>query len=54
MAAVVAGALGLAFSLRHDLAYFFGSDEVVDLGDATTVDAASLRTNTEVRVGGTP
>ncbi len=54
MAAVVVGAMALALSLRHDLAYFFSSAPVVDVGDATRVDPATLRTNVQVRVAGTP
>ncbi len=54
MAAVVVGATALALSLRHDIAYFFSARPVVDLGDATEIAPASLETNVEVRVAGTP
>ncbi|MCA9606228.1 MAG: hypothetical protein KC619_11565 [Myxococcales bacterium] len=54
MAAVVVGAMALLLSLRHDLGYFFSSEPVVDLGDVTHVDPATLRTDVEVRVAGTP
>ena len=54
MAFVVVMALGLALSLRRDLGYFFAGSAVRDLGDATTITAASLEPNTQVRVSGTP
>ena len=41
------------FSLRHDIAYFFSAADTVDLGDATEIDPATLRTNQHVRVAGT-
>lgn len=46
-------ALGLAATLRHDVAYFFsGADAPVELGSAATVSPATLRPNTFVRVRG--
>lgn len=54
MALVVALAMGLAVSLRHDLAYFFSSSEVLDLGDASALDRARLESNSHVRISGTP
>ncbi len=54
MALVVVAAMGLVFTLRHDLAYFFASSQVIDLGEATRVDHATLVPNSYVRVRGTP
>jgi hypothetical protein len=54
MALVVVGALGLALSVRHDLAYFFSNAETIDLGDAQTLDASRLEGNTQVSIHGTP
>jgi hypothetical protein len=54
MALVVVGSMGLAVSLRHDLAYFLSNEEVVDLGDAAALDAALLEPNSSVRIQGTP
>jgi hypothetical protein len=54
MAAVVVAALGLAASLRHDLAYFFAPAQAVDLGDVRSIDPAELRPNSFVRLEGIP
>lgn len=54
MAFVVVVALGLAFSVRHDLAYFFSNPETIDLGDARALDASRLEGNTQVSIQGTP
>lgn len=54
MALVVVAASALAFSLRHDVAYFFSSPETVDLGDVRSIDPARLEPNTHVRIQGTP
>lgn len=53
MALVVVASLALIGSLRHDLAYYFATPESVELGDATTLDLATLRPNTHVRIRGT-
>ncbi len=54
MALVVVGAMGLAVSLRHDLAYFLSSPRAIDLGDVSAVDPARLEPNSQVRISGTP
>lgn len=54
MALVVVVALALVASVRSDLAFFFARGAVADLGDVTTVAAASLTPNTMVTVEGTP
>lgn len=54
MALVVVGASTMALSLRHELAFFFSNPETVDLGDVTELDPADLRSNSMVRVAGTP
>ena len=54
MAVVVAAAVSLALSLRADLAYFFGQNEVTLLGSATALDPAQLVPNTYVQVEGSP
>jgi hypothetical protein len=54
MAAVIVAAFGVAFSLRADVGYFFASASAVDLGRASELDPATLRSNTFVRVRGTP
>ena len=54
MAAVVVAASAIALSLRWDIAYFFSSDAMADLGDVMEVDPATLRTNAHVRIAGTP
>lgn len=54
MAAVVALSVGLAASLRFDLAYFFSPSRVTDLGQVTALEPGALRGNTFVRVAGTP
>ena len=54
MALAVAAALGLAWSLRLDAAYFFASSAPVDLGEARSLGAADLETNRYVTVSGTP
>jgi hypothetical protein len=54
MALVVVAAMGLALSLRHDLAYFFSSPETIDLGDVAAIDPAQLEPNSHVRISGTP
>lgn len=54
MALVVVAAMGLAVSLRHDLAYFFSTGQTIDLGDVGSIDPATLEPNTHVRISGTP
>jgi len=54
MALVVVVALALVSTLRSDLAFFFVRGGTTDLGDVTTVTAASLTPNTLVTVEGTP
>lgn len=54
MALVAVAAMALAFAVRHDVAYFFASSEVTDLGDVRELDPAALEGNTTVRVEGTP
>ncbi len=54
MALVVVAAATLAFSLRHDVAYFFASPDKADLGDVRAIDPARLEPNTYVRIQGTP
>jgi hypothetical protein len=54
MAAVVVASLALASSLRYDVAYFFATSTVADLGEATAVDPGALTTNRYVRITGTP
>jgi hypothetical protein len=54
MATVVVASLALATSLRHDLGYFFSRAEVVDLGPVGSVEPATLRPNSYVRIQGTP
>lgn len=54
MALVVVVALALVASVRSDLAFFFVRGAAQDLGDVTTVTAASLTPNTMVTVEGTP
>ncbi len=54
MALTVAASLGLAASLRKDVAYFFADGRVIDLGDVGGVDPAVLQPNTYVRVAGVP
>lgn len=54
MALVVVVALALVASVRSDLAFFFVRGSAQDLGDVTTVTAASLTPNTMVTVEGTP
>lgn len=54
MALVVVVALALVSSVRSDLSFFFARDAIQDLGDVTTVAAASLTPNTMVTVEGTP
>lgn len=54
MALVVAASLALSLSLRHDIAFFFAPSETIDLGDVREIEPAHLRTNTHVRVTGTP
>lgn len=54
MALVAAMAVMLVVTLRTDVAYFFSRPEVQDLGEAATLDPATLLANTQVRVAGTP
>jgi hypothetical protein len=54
MALVMFAASALAFSLRHDVAYFFSRPSTIDLGDVRSVDPARLEPNSQVRVLGTP
>jgi hypothetical protein len=54
MALVVVVAFALVASVRSDLAFFFVRGNALDLGDVTTVTAASLTPNTLVTVEGTP
>ncbi|HBQ16916.1 MAG: hypothetical protein RLO52_22260 [Sandaracinaceae bacterium] len=54
MALVVVGAATLALSLRHEVAFFLSDPETTDLGDVTELDPADLRSNSMVRVAGTP
>ena len=53
MALVVAAAAALAFSLRHDLAYFFSDDATVDLGSAVDLEG-DVGLNRHVTLRGTP
>ena len=54
MAAVVASALGLAFSVRRDVGYFFSDDRARVLGAALAIDPAALESNTYVQLEGSP
>ena len=54
MAAVVAAAMGLAASVRGDLAYFFAAERPTDLGEATAIVPGELTPNSYVRTSGTP
>jgi len=54
MAAVVALALGLASSVRSDMAYALLSDRAQPLGDAIHLDPATLPSNAYVVVRGAP
>lgn len=54
MAAVVVASMALVVAIRHDLAYFFAPARTVDLGDARSLDPATLEPNTYVRIQGTP
>ena len=54
MAAVVVGAMALLTSVRTEIAYFFASDKVQDLGQVTALVPAELTPNRFVRVRGTP
>lgn len=53
MALVVVGSMAVVVGLRHDLAYFFATESTRNLGDAASIDAATLQSNTHVRVQGT-
>lgn len=54
MLGTVLASLALLGAIRADLGYFFAEERAIDLGDATTLDVASLTTNRFVRVVGTP
>jgi len=54
MALVVVMAMGLVFTVRHDLAYWFAPSSTIDLGDVSSVDHGALVPNSHVRVRGTP
>lgn len=54
MALVVVASMAVVVAIRHDLAYFFADPATVDLGDARTVNPASLEPNSYVRISGTP
>ena len=54
MAMVAAMAVTLVVTLRTDVAYFFSRPEVQSLGEAATLNPATLQPNTQVRVLGTP
>ncbi len=54
MALSVVVAIALLVALRSDLAYFFGSSTVADLGEATELEPGTLASNRYVSVRGTP
>lgn len=54
MALSTAAAIGLLLLLRMDLAFSLASSEVVPLGAARDLDAASVASNRVARVSGTP
>ncbi len=54
MGLAVIVAMGLTATLRHDVAYFFSSSTVADVGQAATLAPATLESNSFVNVGGTP
>ena len=54
MALVVVLAATLALSLRHEISFFFSDPQTIELGDVTELDPAELRSNSMVRVEGTP
>ncbi|MBX7196041.1 MAG: hypothetical protein K1X94_28555 [Sandaracinaceae bacterium] len=54
MALAVVVALGLTSALRHDVAYFFASSAVSDVGNAAELAPATLASNSFVQVEGTP
>ena len=53
MALAVVVALGLTSALRHDVAYFFSSATVHEVGDAARLAPATLASNSFVEVEGT-
>lgn len=54
MGLAVVVALGLTAMVRHDVAYFFSSTTVSDVGQAATLAPATLQSNSYVNVAGTP
>lgn len=54
MAACAALAIGMLLTLRADVSYFFAADRPEPVGEAITVDPASLASNTFVTLEGTP
>ncbi len=54
MALAVVVALGLTTALRHDVAYFFASASVTEVGEAARLAPATLSSNSFVDVSGTP
>jgi hypothetical protein len=54
MALAVVVALGITAALRHDVAYFFSGGAVVEVGEAASLAPATLRSNSFIRVSGTP
>jgi hypothetical protein len=54
MAAVVALSLGLASSVRYDIAYALLPDRAQLLGDVVALNPATIRSNAYVMVHGTP
>ncbi len=54
MMGVLAGAVALLATLRHDVAYFAAPRRAVELGDVLSVDPAQLDPQSFVRVRGTP
>ncbi len=54
MALAVVVAVTLSSMLRHDVAYFFASSAVAEVGEATTLSPGTLTSNSYVHVVGTP
>jgi hypothetical protein len=54
MALAVAVASAIPSALRHDIAYFFASSAVSQVGDAARLEPATLSSNSFVEVSGTP
>ena len=54
MALAVVVAVALTSALRHDVAYFFASSTVTEVGEAAQLEPATLASNSFVEVQGTP